>query len=107
MPAYVGIWRQRGSPLPSGPLALQDHPALLCPSGKASTHLESGPAGLARWQVMRVVWCLEPLKRSILAVQRVGWARRAAVTCSPFFTLILGEQTRVQFVRGGGGGAGC
>lgn len=48
----------------------------------------------ARWQVMRVVWCLEPLKRSSLAVQRLGWAGRAAVTCSPFFTLILGRGQR-------------
>lgn len=40
---------------------------------------------------MRVVWCLEPLKRSSLEAQRVGWAGRAAVTCSPFFTLMLGE----------------
>ena len=43
---------------------------------------------------------MEPLKRSSLAVQRAGWAGRAAFTCSPFFTLILGKGTQVQFVRG-------
>lgn len=35
------------------------------------------------------MWCLEPLKRSSLAVQKVGWTGRAAITCNPLFTLIL------------------
>lgn len=35
------------------------------------------------------MWCLEPLKRSSLAVQSVGWTGRAAITCNPLFTLIL------------------
>lgn len=52
-----------------------------------------------RWHVMTVVWCLEPLKRSSLAVQRLGWAGRAAVTCSPFFTLILGRGHRPSVSR--------
>lgn len=55
--------------------------------------------GPARWQVMRVVWCLEALKRSSLAVHRLGWAGRAAVTCSPFFTLILGRGRRPSVSR--------
>lgn len=91
----------RGSLLPSSPINLPTctlGPSL--PSWKESTHLEFGSTGPTRWQVMSVVWCLEPLKRSSLAVQRVGWARRAAITCSPFFTLILGEGTQVQFVMG-------
>lgn len=88
------------------PSSLEPHksthqPSLLCPLVEETAHLASCPAGPARWQVMRVVWCLEPLKRSSLAVQRVGWAGRAAVTCSPFFTLILAGRTQVQFVKVG------
>lgn len=45
---------------------------------------------------MRVLWCLEPLTRSSLVVQSTGCAGRAATTCSPFFTLILGEGARAQ-----------
>lgn len=70
-----------------------------CSSREGVAHLESGPVGPARWQVMRVVWCLEALKRSSLVVHRLGWAGRAAVTCNPFLTLILGRGCRPSVSR--------
>ena len=39
------------------------------------------------------------MKRSSLAVHRLGWAGRAAVTCNPFFTLILGRGRRPSVSR--------
>lgn len=91
------MWEHGGSPVAPFPWAAEIC-SLLPPSpitappprpGEGDAHLESSPVLPARWQMMRVVWCLEPLKRSSLAVQRLGWTGRAAVTCSPFFTLIL------------------
>lgn len=89
VPTHVEIWTQHDSPLPWKLINLPNSPPSSAPWGEKTAHLDSSPAGPERWQVMRVVWCLEPLKRSSLAVQTVGWAGRAAVTCSPFFTLIL------------------
>lgn len=98
MPDYMRIQGAAWQPPPLQPcksahLHSRTIPPPRYPSWKESTHLDFGSTGPTLWQVMSVVWCLEPLKRSSLAVQWVGWARRAAITCSPFFTLILEEGT--------------
>lgn len=90
--------RCRAQPVPWSPSSAHSAPSS-ARTGEPTTHLASGPVGPARWQVMRVVWCLEPLRRSSLAAQRAGWAGRAAVTCSPFFTLMLGRTSRCRSSR--------
>lgn len=98
-PAHMGR-RCRAQPVPWSPSPARSPPSS-ARTGEPTTHLASGPAGPARWQVMRVVWCLEPLRRSSLAAQRAGCAGRAAITCSPFFTLMLRKDKQVQPVKAG------